>query len=137
MKPFFAIRIEYNPADNPVDQSHRDGYAVRVAVARQESRAPAPGQDSDEAEDKAAEGDQEAIVSAIVRAVMFLDRVYMDEGKYDFADDIMFEIANRSSDLEQSAAWLVRQAIEGCDDEFLDNLQEMIDEERKKGKPDA
>lgn len=137
MKPFFSIRIEYNPADNPVDQSHKDGYAVRVAIARQESRTPAPGQDSDEAEDKAAGGDQEAIVSAIVRSVMFLDRVYMDEGKYDFADDIMFEIANRSGDLEQSAVWLVQQVIEGSDDEFLDDLQKMIDKERKKGRPDA
>ena len=61
---------------------------------------------------------------------MFIDRVYMDNGSYDLADDVMFEIANRSSDLEQSAAWLVQQTIEGCDDEFLDNLQEMIDKER-------
>ena len=28
MKPFFSIRVEYNPADAD-DQSHRDGHAVR------------------------------------------------------------------------------------------------------------
>jgi hypothetical protein len=130
MKPFFSIRVEYNPADSD-DQSHRDGHAVRMTVARQVSPMPAPGQDSFEARKKAHADDQESIVSAIVRAVMFLDRVRADSGEYDFADDVIFELANRSGDMEAAVGCLVAQTIEGCDEDFLDALQKMIDKERK------
>ena len=136
MKPFFSIRVEYNPAD-AYDQSHRDGHAVRMTVARQVpvqvnrlSPMPAPGQDSVEAQKKAHADDQKSIVSAIVRAVMFLDRVRFDSGEYDLADDVIFELANRSGDMEAAVGCLVDQTIKGCDEGFLDALQKMIDKER-------
>lgn len=131
MKPFFLIRVAYNPADSD-DQETRDGYAVRASVARQHIYEPGEGEDQADAARRGSADDVEAIVSAIVRAMSFIDGALVEKRCYDFLNDLIFELANRGNGgLEANVLELAKIAADGCEDDFLDGLQAIIDDARK------
>lgn len=128
MRPFFAIRIEWNPADSQ-DESHRDSFVVRRTVARQVN--PCPKWVANEKKRLAAVGDDLSHVThAITTCIEDLSR----EAKWTLPDliaDVCFNLANNSDCLEKEVILMAEIAADGCDDEFLDKLQKIIDDERK------
>jgi hypothetical protein len=130
MKPFFSIRIEWNPADSE-DETHRDCFAVRKTIARQVN--PAPKWVANAKKCAAPLRDDTAnVVHAITSSIQDLSR----EAKWTLPDliaDIVFDLANGES-LGESVLNLAEIAVDGCEDEFLDGLQKIIDGERAKTK---
>lgn len=136
MKPFFSIRIEYNPADSD-DYSHSDGFAVRVAIARQQI-ADREGEESREEQNRLAQAsNRDDVVSAISRSLRFIDGAFIESGDYEFMDEMLFALANRGGGLEENVLDLATFAVDGGSDEFLDSLQSILDGERKKGAREA
>lgn len=134
MKPFFSIRIEWNPADSQ-DESHRDCFTVKKSVARQVK--PCPNWVSDEAKRAAPLSDDTSnVVHCITTCLEDLRR----EAKWmlpDLISDIVFDLAIASAEgLDEQALRLTEIAVDGCGDEFLDSLQKLIDKERAKAKPE-
>jgi len=129
MKPFFSIRIEWNPADSD-EQSHRDCFSTKRSVARQVN----PSIEwfaNDEKRNGQLRDDTRSVVDAIARCIDDLKR----EAKWtlpDLTEDLVFELANNEI-LEEQLLRMATTAIDGCDDSFLDSLQELIDNERKNG----
>ena len=128
MKPFFSIRIEWNPADSTVE-SHRDSFVVRRTVARQVN--PCPKWVANEKKRLATvKDDCSHVTSAISTCIEDLSR----EAKWmlpHLIADVCFDLAN-SDCLETEVIRMVEIAADGCDDDFLNNLQKIIDGERKK-----
>ncbi len=132
MKPFFSIRIEWNPADSE-DETHRDCFTVRRAIARQVSPCPEWFADTKKREAPLSD-DTASVVQAITSCIEDLSR----EAKWtlpDLIEDIVFDLAN-SGVLEEQVINLAEIAVEGCSDEFLDRLQKIIDGERANTKPE-
>jgi hypothetical protein len=128
MKPFFSIRIEWNPADSE-DQSHRDLFLTRRTVARQTNPCPEWVLD-DQKRNEPLREDTSSVVTAIVECIHDLN----DEAKWTLPtliEDIVFGLANRDG-LEEHILEMAEIAVDGCSDEFIDSLQKLIDDERKK-----
>lgn len=128
MKPFFSIRIEWNPADSD-DESARDSFSVKRSVARQCEPAPKFSTDTKKLADLLQE-DTSNVVQAIVSCVEDLGR----EAKWtlpNLVSDIVFDLANADS-LEEHITNMAEIAMDGCSDAFLDSLQKLIDRERNK-----
>jgi hypothetical protein len=128
MKPFFSIRIEWNPADTE-DQLHRDLFSTRRTVARQTSPCPV-WVSNDEQRNASMECDTSNVVTAIVECIHDLK----GEAKWQLPtliEDVVFGLANRDG-LEERVLEMAEIAIDECSEEFLDCLQKLIDDERKK-----
>jgi hypothetical protein len=132
MKPFFSIRIEFNPADSE-DETHRDCFAIRKTIARQITPCPTWGANAKKCKAQLRE-DTEHVVQAITSSIEELSR----DAKWtlpDLIEDIVFELANGAV-LEEQVLRLAGIAVPECSDEFLDQLQKIIDSERAKTKPE-
>jgi hypothetical protein len=128
MKPFFSIRIEWNPADSE-DQSHRDLFLTRRTVARQVKPCPEWVADDDKRSEPLRD-DVSSVVTAIVECIHDLK----DEAKWNLPtliEDVVFGLANRDG-LEEHILEMAEIAVDGCSDEFLDGVQKLLDDERKK-----
>jgi hypothetical protein len=132
MKPFFSIRIEWNPADSE-DQRHRDCFAFMKTVARQVIPCPKWVADA-EKRNRPLRDDTASVVQAITSCIEDLSRTatWTLPG---LIGDIVFDLASHEG-LEEQVLDLAEIAVDGCDDKFLDRLQKMIDGERAKAKPE-
>ncbi len=129
MKPFFSIRVDYNPADSE-DQEHRNCFSAKRSVARQMKPCPKWSADAIKRR-KQLRDDTANVVQSIVACIEGL----AGEAKWtmpDLVEAVVFDLANNAG-LEQQVLDLASIAIEGCEDDFLDSLQKLIDSERKKG----
>jgi hypothetical protein len=128
MKPFFSIRIDYNPADSE-DQEHRDCFSAKRSVARQMKPCPKFSVDAIKRK-KLLRDDTSNVVQAIVHCIQDLK----GEARWrlpDLVEDVVFDLANNAG-LERQVLDIASIAIDGCEDDFLDGLQKLIDSERKK-----
>jgi hypothetical protein len=128
MKPFFSIRIDYNPADSE-DQEHRDCFSAKRSVARQMKPCPKFSVDAIKHK-KLLRDDTSNVVQAIVHCIQDLK----GEARWrlpDLVEDVVFDLANNAG-LERQVLDIASIAIDGCEDDFLDGLQKLIDSERKK-----
>jgi hypothetical protein len=128
MKPFFSIRIDYNPADSE-DQEHRDCFSAKRSVARQMKPCPKCSVDAIKRK-KLLRDDTSNVVQAIAHCIQDLK----GEAKWmlpDLVEDVVFDLANNAG-LERQVLDIASIAIDGCEDDFLDGLQKLIDSERKK-----
>ena len=128
MKQFFSIRIEWNPADSK-EESHRDCFSTKRSVARQVNPAPEWSADEKKCKDPSRD-DAQNVVNAITACITELTR----EAKWslpDLVENIIFELANEGV-LEEQTLRLAELAIDEGSTEFVDALQKLIDNERKR-----
>jgi hypothetical protein len=132
VKPFFSIKIEWNPADSE-DQSFRDCFTIKRTVARQVE--PAPDWSAKKNEMRAKLGDDlESVSQAISESLKdFIRKAgWRLPG---ISGDILLELA----DFEESEEAFVRffeMSIEGFGVDLLDKLHGLIDAERGIGGTD-
>jgi hypothetical protein len=128
MKQFFRIRIEWNPADSK-EESHRDCFSTARSVARQVNPAPEWSPDDKKRKDSLMH-DAHNVTTAITACITELSR----EAKWNLphlVEDIIFELANEDV-LEEQTLRLAELAIDEGSADFVDALQKLIDNERKR-----
>jgi hypothetical protein len=130
MKPFFAIRIDWNPADSE-DESHRDAFSIRKSIARQVKPAPTCFK-SQEKREAPLRDDASNVVKCITSCI---ERLGGEAGWRlpGLIADIVFDLSIRDG-LEEQIINMTEIAVDGCSDEFLDSLQKLIDSEKSKAK---
>jgi hypothetical protein len=128
MKPFFAIRIDYNPADSD-DQDHRDENTVRFAVARQCHPSVMEGADEESRAEAAVADDRKAIVDRFASAVRFADRAMNDGDDWSLLDEVMKALLGVYGGLS-TVRYLLDTVIDEADEDDLEELQAIIDRQR-------
>lgn len=119
MKPFFLIRVEYNPADVDDDQSHRDENTLRLVLARQVDR-----------ENKDAKwGDVELIVDKLDEAIQWLG--FKANGDQD--EFLAFFVGQLICGHDDAFAEVVRAYLDRADDDQRKLIEDVLAE--KQGEP--
>jgi len=128
MKPFFAIRIDYNPADSD-DQEHRDENAISATVARQCDPSVMEGADEESRTEAAVADDRKAIVECTTLALRFADRAMGYDDDWDLLDEVMKSLVGIWGGLS-TVRYLLDTVIGEADEDDLEELQAIIDKQR-------
>ena len=128
MKPFFSIRIDYNPADNLDDQSIRDTNTFRITVARETGPEDPCGDDTQEDAERDARADtRTCVIEAVLRTLQSLHLVASKNTSWSFMGDLIQELIDQDGESEKRLLSLVRREL-SCfpDDSFVEPLEKMI-----------